>query len=197
MENRTLDIRTVWPVALLSGCFLLGGVLGCLFAITSSGGSATQLGEYLTDCMSLFKSGVSAPSVLRTFWGQGRWFILCTLLGLAGAGVAVLPVFFALRGFLLSFGVACFVRFLGLPGFLPACVLFGIPALLWMPGLFLSGVLSYRAARAKIGASPVMSGMGRGYRVGLLLSAFLFLLCVFVECSLLPVLLPVAARSLG
>ena len=72
-------------------------------------------------------------------------------LGLTALGTVGLPVLFGVRGFLFSFSAACFVRVFGGRGLIPAFALFGLPALLWAPALFLAGTQSLRSSRQLLG----------------------------------------------
>lgn len=203
MEKRTAaaDMRRLWPMVIVGGCFLLGGVLGCLFAAAVTGDSAEQLRSFLTDYIELSRNAAAEVSVWRIAWSEGRWLLLCAFLGLSGLGAAALPVVFVLRGFLFAFGAGCFVRFLGVLGFIPACVVFALPALLWMPSLFLCGILGlsagFRSVKGRSDAALLVSGAGFDRRAGIAVSMLMFLLCVLIEWGLLPALLPLAARILG
>jgi len=203
MEKRTAaaDMRRLWPMFLVGGCFLLGGVLGCLFASAVTGDSAEQLRSFLTDYIELSRNAAAETSVWRIAWSEGRWLLLCLLFGLSGLGAVVLPIVFVLRGFVFAFGAGCFVRFLGVFGFVLACVVFALPALLWIPGLFLCGILGlsvgFQNARSRSDAVLFASAAGFDRRTAVVVSILLLLLCVLVEWGLLPGLLSMAARILG
>jgi len=203
MEKRTVaaDMRRLWPMFMVGGCFLLGGVLGCLFASVVTGDSAEQLRSFLTDYIALSQNEAAETSIWRTAWSEGRWLLLCVLFGMSGLGAAALPIIFVLRGFVFAFGAGCFIRFLGVLGFVPACVVFALPALLWMPGLFLYAVLvlsaGFHNVKGRSDAAFSASAAGFERRVAIAISILLVLLCVLIEWGLLPVLLPMAARILG
>lgn len=203
MGNRvhSPQVARLWPLLTVGGCFLVGGILGCMFSALASQNSARQLGEYLTDYISLLKAGMITWSIPAVLWNQGRWFLFCVLFGLTGIGIIALPALFAARGFLFAFSVSCFIRFLGDVGAIPAALMFGLPALLWAPGFFLSGFWglssSFRIARSRTGESAASAWSGRSLRAYISWSIILFLLCVCLECALLPVLLPIAARIFG
>lgn len=191
----------IYSVLLVAGCFLTGGVFGCLFAAFASGESVEELGRYLADYLALIEADRVTWSAVSVIWNHGRWLLGCIIFGLSGLGVIVLPVLFGMRGFLLAFGVSCFVRIFGGTGLIPATILFGIPAVLWLPALFLTGSHclkgSARALRRSAGDRNILPGNSRSYRICVAVSIFLFVLCVILECSLLPALLPSAVRILG
>ena len=57
-----------------------------------------------------------------------------------------------LTGYLeLAFPAACFLRVFGGRGLLPAFALFGLPALLWAPALFLLGTSGFCSSRRLLG----------------------------------------------
>lgn len=193
--------QTAWPVFLVCLCFLCGGVLGCLFASLACEESVVQIGRYLTDYCRLAEERRIRLSVVSVLWSHGRWLLGCALLGLSSLGALILPVLFGARGFLFSFGIGCFFRIYSGAGLIAAMLLYVIPALFWAPGLFLTGFWgmreSVRLCRNRFSLSSTLSGSSIPFRVCVILSFVLIVLCVFFECSLLPVLLPSAARILG
>ena len=139
---------------LLCGVFFLGGLCGVFAAGWISGESGLALQEYVRAYLTL--SGVDGVevSLWRAFWEHVRFPLAVWLLGFTGAGVAGIPLIFGVRGFLFSFGVACFCRLFGWAGLAPAAVLFGLPALLWVPVLFVMGMLGMRSALAVCRREP-------------------------------------------
>lgn len=199
--KRQMWLTGICSVLIVAGCFLTGGVFGCLFAAFASGESAEELGRYLTDYMTLVEADRVIWPAVSVLWSHGRWLLGCVIFGLTGLGIITLPILFGLRGFLLAFGVSCFFRTFGSIGLIPASVLFGIPAALWVPGLFLIGGCclngSLRVLRRKAGDRNALPGNSRNDRICVAVSILFVVLCVILECSLLPVLLPSAARILG
>ena len=131
-------------------------------------------------------------------WGQAKYVLAALVLGLTALGALGLPVLFGVRGFFLSFPAACFCRVFGGRGLLPAFVLFGLPALLWAPALFLAGVQGLLSAQQLLRR---VLGDGRGglpisaawwCRAGL--CAGLALAAGLLEYWVVPVLLRAAAR---
>jgi len=126
-------------LAALSITFLLGGVLGAVFAALSDGAGAEELSSYLTGYLELAQEGELPRSLWPLLWGQLRDPLLALLLSLTALGVVGLPVLLGVRGFFFSFSAACFCRVFGVRGMFPAFVIFGLPALLWAPALFVLG----------------------------------------------------------
>lgn len=199
--SRPIPVAGLVPMLVVGGSFLAGGILGCLFGALASGEGASQLQQYLNDYVRLAGEGQVSWSAVGVLWDHGRWLLACVLLSMTAFGVVVLPVLFGVRGFLLAFGVSCFMRFFGGVGLLSALLLFGAPALLWAPGLFLVGVQGFsgslRLVRRRLGDQTAASGVSVAFRSSVVLGLILLVLCVILECSLLPVLLPSAARFLG
>lgn len=186
-------------LAILVAAFFLGGAGGCLFAALSSGEGAQELSAYLSEYMELAGSGQLPRSLWPVLWGQMRVHLAALVLSVTALGAVGLPVLFGAQGFLFSFSVACFCRVFGKIGLFPAFILFGLPALLWAPALFLSGTPGFlsaqkllrRSLREERGNSPLLNQtfwfrsaacMSLGLAAGLL------------EYWVLPVLLRAAAR---
>ncbi len=191
-------VQALWPTLAVCGGFFVGAILGCLFAAVVNGGSARELGAYLSDYVSLKQIGAVRPTASGALWSQGRWLLLCILLGSTGIVSVAIPALFALRGFFFAFGISCFIRFLGVAGFIAAGVVFGLPALFWGPGLFLCGLTRFASVpQSKLFETAGMSLLWRSRRAGVVLGMLFVLISACVECCLLPVLLPLAVRILG
>ena len=184
-------------LVVLAAAFLLGGGLGCLFAALSSGSGAEELSRYLADYLELARGEELPRSLWPLLWGQLKYLLAAAVLGLTALGAAGLPVLFGIRGFFFSFPVSCFCLVFGGAGLIPAFVLFGLPALLWAPALFLTGMFGFCSARKQLHR---LQGNGGGglfpsfswYRGGACLC--LALAAAFLEFWVVPVLLRAAAR---
>ena len=193
-----VDDRTAGLVV-LGGFFLLGGAAGGLFAGLAEGEGARALGGYLSGYLTLASQGTVARNFWPILWEQFRYFLAAVVLGITALGVAGLPLLFAVRGFFFSFSVGCFFRVFGGAGLLPALVLFGIPALLWAPGFFLTGLQGLSNARCLL-----RRGLGDGraelpvccpaYWIRVSFCCVLFFICGALEYVVVPVLLRAAAR---
>lgn len=163
-----MRIREKWDLpsgqgralAVLSISFLIGGMAGCILAALSGGIGAEELSCYLVDYLNLTQSGQLTRSLLPVLWGQEKYLMAAILLGLTALGLAGFPILLGVRGFFLSFPVACFCRVFGKRGLLPAFILLGLPALLWAPALFLMGVSGFLSAQQLLRR---VLGEGRGF----------------------------------
>lgn len=193
-----------WPnghgavLALLCVLFLAGGVAGSLFAGLAGGAGARELGAYLADYLSLACDGAVDRAFWPVLWEQLRYLAAVVLLGLTAIGVVGIPLLFCVRGFFFSFSVGCFCRVFGGIGLIPGLVLFGLPALLWGPALFLAGFQGLSGAQCLLRRAL---GEGRGslpfstaYWLRAALCGGLILACAGMEYGIVPVLLQAAAR---
>lgn len=185
-------------LALLSIAFLIGGTAGCLLAVLSGKASADELSRYLADYLALAQGGELPRGLWLLVWDQVKYLLAALILGVTALGIVGLPILFGVRGFFLSFPAACFCRVFGGRGLFPAFVLFGLPALLWAPALFLVGVPGFLSAQELMRRSL---GEGRGgvplngaywCRAGLCVC--LVLVAGLLEYWVVPVLLRAAAR---
>ena len=185
-------------LAILSIAFLAGGILGGLFAALSGGTGGDELSGYLSSYLALAEEGERPQELWPLLWGQVKYLLLALLLSLTALGIVGIPMLFGVRGFFLSFPVACFCRVFGGRGMFPAFILFGLPALLWVPALFVMGTSGYLSARQLFRRS-----MGEGRGGSLLNGAFwcqagvcvsLGLAAGLLEHWIVPVLLRAAAR---
>lgn len=186
-------------LTVLSIVFLLGGVAGCLFAAVSSEAGLQELGSYLSGYLTLASEEELSRSLWPVLWGELKYPLAAVVLCMTALGTIGLPVIFGVRGFFFSFQSACFFRVFGARGLFPAFVLFGLPALLWAPALFLAGTPGFISARKLLrrslgeerGGSPVLDGACL-YRAGLCVG--LSLAAGLLEFWVVPVLLQAAAR---
>ena len=184
----------LWCVLCIAGCFLLGGISGCLFGAFTVDAGAEEVSRYLHQFLALARTSEVFWTVPAVLWNHGRWLLCCGVFGLSAVGIAILPVLFGVRGFLLAFGVSCFVRTYGVMGLLPAVLLYGVPAMLWGPGFLLLGVICLRRSSCFLRKGEHRTD-GEAHR-GIYTAGVLFALCVVFECALLPRLLSAAAYIL-
>ena len=186
-------------LGILSACFLLGGVAGCFFAALSDGEGALELGSYLEDYLLLAGEGGLSSGFWPVIWSRLKYPLVALILGATAFGVVGLPILVGIQGFFLSFSVGCFCRVFGGAGLLPAFALFGLPALLWAPALFLVGVPGLQRSRSLL--NRVLNGGGKSAvgcsrelwsRAGLCVG--LSLDCALLEYWVVPVLLEACAR---
>ena len=191
------QVSGVWYVPIVAGCFLFGGVFGCLLGSLAGDAGLVEIEEYLRDFLVLTHNREVVWTVPSVLWNRSRWLLCCGVFALSAAGIAIIPILFGFRGFLLAFGVSSFVRVFGAVGLLPAALLLGVPALLWVPGFFVLGVMCLRRSARSLrkGETTQVPGMhDAGKRI--CIAGLFLVLCVIFECGLLPRLLSAAAGIL-
>ena len=185
-------------LAVLAVAFLFGGVAGCVLAALSGESGAEELGRYLVDYLTLYQDGQLSRSLWPVLWGQVKYLLAALLLGLTALGLVGFPILFSVRGFFVSFPVACFCRIFGARGLFPAFILFGLPALLWAPALFLMGVSGFFSSqqllRRVLGESRGVLPLSGTYWCRAGLCAGLALAAGFLEYWVVPVLLRETAQ---
>lgn len=196
MKHR--DLSGLWYVLIVAGCFLTGGILGCLVGTYAGDGGGGELEQYLREFIALADASEVSWSIPAVVWNRGRWLVCCALFGMSAVGMGILPLLFGMRGFLLTFGISCFLQVFGGLGFLPAILLYGVPAILWAPSFLMLGIFFLRRSLSLFRkTAEVAPAEGRGeIDRGLLAAGVLFAGCVAFECGLLPRLLTAAAHIL-
>lgn len=190
--------RPLVPLAALSACFLLGGILGAFFGGLMSQASAQELADYLNAYLTLARDGGISVEFWPVAWEQFRLLLAVSLLGFTVLGVVGIPLLFGVRGFLFAFSVAGLCRVFGAAGLVPGLFLFGLPGFLWAPVLFLAGGQCMNSAwvllrrlllesREPLPFTPTYWG-----RLGLCGAALM--VCVMLEYLAAPVLLAAAAK---
>lgn len=195
--TRFLDVQSdgILPaLALLAVSFLLGGLLGCGFSASVSGGGNDTLAAYIKNYMAAVQAGLTQlPELLPLVWEVVRWPLFVLLLGFTALGIVGIPLLFAVRGFLFSFAVASFIRMFGAVGGALAFLLFGFTGLLALPVLFVLGVQSLTVSFAMFGR-PFVKGkpsplFDRAYIFRCGVCAAVLALCVLLEYIAVPALL--------
>lgn len=185
-------------VLLLGTLFLAGGALGCLVAGHVRGDSGAALQDYLKAYLSLANETGIEAGFSGVVWEQLRFPLLALVMGFTAVGIVGIPALFAVRGFLFSFCVACFCRSFGWNGLIPAVFLFGLPALLWAPALFVLGIQALQASYSMLcrcmgeDRQPVFCE--GAYWVRCALCVGVLALCVALEYLVLPALVGASAR---
>jgi len=177
-------------VLLLGGLFLIGGLGGCVVAGNVHGQGGEALRTYLEAYLSLAREGDVPVSFGQVVWEQARYMVLVFLMGFTAVGVIGVPVLFALRGFGFAFSVACFCRMFGAMGLIPALCLFGFPAIVWVPALFVMGTQSVLCAYQLLCRYTGGAGGGQRRDWGVCaLCAGAAAACAALEYFVLPVLI--------
>lgn len=177
---------------------MLGGLAGCLMSTFVGGAGQESLRAYLESFLSTAQnSGAAAPALTVQLWDILRWPVLALLLGFTALGVLGLPVLFAVRGFLLAFSIAAFVRIFGSAGCLLAFLIFGVGGAFSVPALFVLGVQGLGAARTLasrfLGEGKAPSPYGRAYFLRCGGCAVALCVCVVLERFAVPALVSGAA----
>lgn len=157
----------------LTVCFAVGALAGCFFAGVLGGETQRHLSAYLGDYFAVLRDGEPvAPSLFSAAWELCRWPLLVFVLGFTALGAVGVPVVFLVRGFLLSYSVAVFVRLFGVAGLAAAAAVFGVCAVFVLPALFvlgadaMGGAMALAAAFWGEGKRPAVFGRGRLLRAG-------------------------------
>lgn len=188
-------------LAVLAVSFLLGVLGGCLVAASLGGESTETLSAYIYSYLGAAREGLTAlPGLLPAVWNTVRWPLLALLLGFSALGCLGLPVLFAMRGFLLAFAAAAFVRMFGAAGAGLAFLLMGLTGLLSLPVFFVAGVHSLRTALVLLdrvlsrGKRPVVYRSVHPLQWGMCAGALV--LCVLLETVAVPALVAALAPGL-
>lgn len=187
-------------MAILFLCFLGAGVAGCLAVAGAGEGGVSSLSSYLHNyCRLVSGDAAVLPSVWSVAWELCRWPLLTFLLGFTALGAVAVPAVFCVRGFLLAYSVASFVRVFGPVGVLAAFAVFGMTALAAVPALFCVGLLSFQTSLRL--AAGVLGGRQGGViskerLIGLAPCAGMLVLAVFLQWSVMPQLLSAISGAL-
>ena len=192
----------LFALAVISACFLAGGLAGCALAGYVGGEGRESLSVYLSSFLQAAGAGEAQPPLLGTLvWSSLRWPLLALLLSFTALGLLGLPVLFAVRGFLLGFSIACFVRLFGQAGCLLAALMFGVPGAVAVPALFVLGVQGFLAARTLAGRfwgdgkRPAPYGKRYFLRCGMCAAALC--VCILLEYLAVPALVESVAGTLA
>lgn len=157
--------------ALVLVCLLLvlGAVLGFAVCRAVPQQDRQELSDYLHQYAQATAEGqgpsASALSVAAAYF---RYPLAATLLGLAAAGLVLLPVLSVAQGFFLSFSIGCFARALGRGGVYLALAAFGPRCLFVLPCTLLLTVQGLSAAARRRDGQKVRLTEGAYWRrVGL------------------------------
>lgn len=188
-----VSLSNLWPALTVCGiCFFLGGLAGCILASYISGSGSECLIDYLQDFLSEAREEtLPAPALFPLICEVARWPLLTILLGFTALGVLALPLLFIVRGFLLSFSIASFVRVFGTAGSLLSFLIFGVSGSLALPVLFVLGVQSLTASSHLAGRAfgeRKETCYGKSYWFHCGLCACALFLCVLLEYFVVPVL---------
>lgn len=196
-----LPTEWIFPLGVLTLSLCVGGLIGVLFAASVAGEGGELLVNYLTAYFQLAaEEGVSA-NFFSILWEQGKLPLCALVLGFSSLGLVGLPILFGVRGFLLTYSVACLWRIFGTNGLIAAGFLFGLTALITLPALFVLGVQGLRGSfgllRRSVGIHSAPLPYGGDYLICCGGCALAVGIAVVIEWAVVPVLLATVAPLLG
>ena len=184
------------PIVFISAAFFIGSLAGLLFAASVSGSVENQLRTYLIDLLTVAENEGLTATAPQTIFFHARWIALGFLGCIGTVGCVWIPIVVALRGFLISFSICCFARFIGPSGILFSVALIGLPALFWIPIFFFLCVLSMKLSLEKAKLIFPNTAVGFNLRTFAFFGLLMFSVCILIECVFIPALLPVLVRTL-
>lgn len=188
------------PIVALFACFVGASILGCWTVAAAGSTGIDTLSSFLRDYLNLLDDGSAlSPSIWAVIWELCRWPALVLLLGFTALGAVAIPAMFCVRGFLLSYALASFVRVFGVTGIFAAFAVFGMTALVSVPVLFCMGAFAFPSSLRL--AAGVLGSRQAGLfpkekLLGLIPCGGLLLLAVFVQWSVMPQLLSAVTKLL-
>jgi len=163
----------------------LGGISGCILARKLSEGETQSLADFLIHYLTMLGESEVQVHVWSLLLSRTMIWLFLLLVGFTPFGsFLVLPILYLHTG-LMIFSVACFVCVFGLPGLLPALLLFGAPLMCFVPGLMVLGAWA-------IGCPDFRSVCGQIAVIVVCLMALV--LCLFFDRVIVPFVLPKAAN---
>jgi hypothetical protein len=202
--KKVLDVPSdgVLPALVVLACaFFLGALVGCGLAASVAGGGDDVLATYIRNYLAAAQAGLAQrPELLPLTWEILRWPLFVLLLGFSALGLLGIPILFGVRGFLLSFAAASFVKMFGAAGACLSFLLFGLSGLLTVPVLFVLGVQSLSVSFLWTGSvlkkGKNLPSYGRAYVSRCGVCAGVLAVSILLEHIAVPVLLGMAAQWL-
>ncbi len=180
-------------LVILCVCFAAGVVGGFLFSCW--GRDDAELLEYLSHYFQALGKGEGAePSLWLSVWDLSRWPLAAFFLGSTALGVVGVPLVLGIRGFLLSFAAATFIRMFGLSGLAASLAAFGVSALVAVPVLFVTAADAFRQSLSRLSGERVPSWSLRAQMLAPCAGAMM--LAVALQQTLMPTLLSVVCTRL-
>lgn len=176
-------------ILLLALFFLVGVVLGQVFAGRVPAITGQELTNYLHHYLTLEEENFSPKTLLAELVLYLRYPLLAVLLGFSSIGVVVLPGATILFGFFLSFSISCFIAAFGVNGVLVALAVAGLRCAVTLPCYFVLAVpaWSMSVSLASFGRGqkvvPVTYGRSWWLCLGVCIAVLLAGMCVDYICS--------------
>lgn len=149
------DVRS--DLLLLSACFVLGSAVGVLLVCRLGTGGESAVNSYLNEWASALgqRAGTKTPW-LSDLLRHLRFPAAVLTLGFVPLGVFGIPAAFFLRGMLISFTAASFLKMYAYRGILAAFLLYGPAEVVEILVIFAAGTAAFRRARS-LAFGPVPS----------------------------------------
>lgn len=162
--------------------FLFGSVAGTVSAGYISDGAA--LFSDISSYTGAQQTSLSAAGFFQSFFAMSKYHLMAVFLASSVAGVILIPILSALRGFFLSVSIAAFVRLFGLDGILASLFYLGVPVFIGLPCFFLISSRAFLISRSMV--ADIISSQSSSPRLTrqfllsfLILSAFSLVLLAF------------------
>lgn len=143
--------QNYWDVPLgmvvLAVSFFSGGLLGFFLASLMISEGETSLANYFMSYFDAVRGGDWQPNLSHCIWSHLKPPLLAFLLGFSFLGTIGVPLLVGIQGFYFTFSVATLCRWMGITGLIPAFFLFCLPALVWVPVLFILGLQSFHVSQ--------------------------------------------------
>lgn len=173
--------------------FACGAIAGTISAGYAADSIGQLLGSYFSEYVAAIENGqIAEPRFWDVFWSVFKPNLVAVFLGFSVFGFLLLPILSAVKGFMLSFAVACMLQILGKDCWLLAFAVYGIEALMSIPCFFILTVrasfVSKRIVRAVLsgGGMTVHSLVGRGYLRVHMVCVLILLTAVVIEVLFVP-----------
>lgn len=157
---------------LVTGVFAAGAILGCFWAAWMKGSSFSALSDYLEGFLAMDNGSMEKKEVLGRVVQTIRLPLAVFFLRFTVFGVLLIPALLFVKGFILAFSVASFVKCYGWTGEAAAWLLYGLPSAAEVAVMFLLGVEGWLIAQRR-GNGPLPRGERMDVKLVLLCFAFL------------------------
>jgi len=189
--KKTFARGTMFPViAFLALFFLVGAVLGSVFASFISPKVGQELLEYSSDAVNA--SMCNRGDVLLSLISVTKYPLIIFLLGFTLYGFFTVPVVVGFKGFSLSFAIAAMVKIYGYQGLLTSAVLYFGTNFFTIPCIFIVSAMSFQTSKSLAATFFRKSAAPAGKQFGyLMVCAVLLIAATVFDCLFVPYLLSI------
>lgn len=174
---------------ILTSSFLLGGVLGLFLASLVTGEGEVNLSAFFLSYFTAIQEGSATPNLITSIWTNLKTPLLAFIFGFSFLGVVGIPCLLGMEGFILAFSISSLCRLMGMSGLIPSFFLFCLPAMIWIPMVFLISFQSFYAALLLWRRGKKEEVYPKGYFMRTAISFAGILLNISFEYFLLPLIL--------